>query len=72
MSAVRSPQWMHRIDPAGFQGFWLACDRVEVRTPSILEVIAEHWTAMGTLIEAQVDGPWMFAVTNDGLRALDL
>ena len=25
---------------------------------------------MGTLIEAQVEGQWMFAVTNGGLRAM--
>ena len=37
-----------------------------------LRILAEHWTAMGTMIEVEVEGPWMFAVTSDDLRAIEL
>ena len=64
---VEKQLWVeHRV-----RGFVLTGRRSQSTVDS-LEVIAEHWTAMGTRIEAQVDGPWMFAVSNDGLRALDL
>ena len=64
---VEKQLWVaHRV-----RGFVLTGRRSQSTVDS-LEVIAEHWAAMGKLIEAQAEGPWMFAVTSDGLRAIDL
>ena len=64
---VEKQLWVaHRV-----RGFVLTGRRSQSTVDS-LEVIAEHWAAMRKLIEAQAEGPWMFAVTSDGLRAIDL
>ena len=53
------------------RGFVLTGRRSQ-STADSLQILGEHWAAMGALIEPQPDGPWMFAVTGDGLRAIEL
>lgn len=55
----------------GVRGFVLTGRRSQ-STADSLQILVEHWTLMATLIAAQAEGPWMIAVTNEGLRAIDL
>ena len=64
---VEQQLWVeHRV-----RGFVLTGRRSQSTVDS-LRILAEHWTAMGTMIEVEVEGPWMFAVTSDDLRAIEL
>ena len=64
---VEKQLWVeHRV-----RGFVLTGRRSQ-STAHSLHILAEHWPAMGTLIEAEAGGPWMVAVTSDGLRAIEL
>jgi hypothetical protein len=35
-------------------------------------VLRRHWRTIRLIVDAELDGPWMRAVTNQGLRAIDL
>lgn len=41
-------------------------------TEGSLAVLAKHWNRISELVDADLPGPWMYAVTNGGLREIAL
>lgn len=41
-------------------------------TEGSLAVLAKHWDRISELVDADLPGPWMYAVTNGGLREIAL
>jgi hypothetical protein len=41
-------------------------------TEDSLTVLELHWTAMALIVDSEPAGPWMYAVTQAGLRAIPL
>ncbi len=55
----------------GVKGFVLTGRRSQSTTDS-LAVLAHHWDAIEHVIEHQPNGPWMFGVTADAMRRIEL
>lgn len=53
------------------RGFVLT-DRKSQSTAKSLAVLAKHWPDITSLVDTQPDGPWMYGVTDDRLRGIDL
>ena len=41
-------------------------------TNSSLAVLGKHWTRISEFVDADVPGPWMYSVTDRGLREIRL
>lgn len=41
-------------------------------TADSLSLLEHHWSKMATILEEKPAGPWMYAVTQGGLRAIVL
>lgn len=41
-------------------------------TEDSLAVLDSHWTDIEDIADGQPDGPWMYAVTSERLREIDL
>lgn len=64
---VEKRMWMeHHV-----RGFVLT-GRTSQSTADSLAVLDTHWTAIEDIAEDQPDGPWMYAVTSERLREIDL
>ena len=64
---VEKQLWMqHKV-----RGFVLTGRRSQSTFDS-LNLLAEHWAHIEHVIEVQSDGPWMSAVTTNGLRTIEL
>jgi hypothetical protein len=64
---VEKRRWVqHRV-----RGFVLTGATSQSTTDS-LTLLQHHWAAMAAIVEATPQGPWMFAVTRAGLRAIVL
>lgn len=53
----------------GVRGFVLT-GAGNMRIDDQLALIEQRWAAMGRLVEAHPDGPWMYSVTRSGVRSL--
>lgn len=53
------------------RGFVLT-GRKSQSTAASLAVLAKRWTDITALIEARSDGPWMYGVTEERLRGIEL
>lgn len=53
------------------RGFVLT-GRKSQATGKSLEILERHWGRIIAVVEAQPDGPWMRAVTDSGMRPIDL
>jgi hypothetical protein len=56
----------HRV-----RGFVLTGSKSQ-RTSDSLAILERHWKQLDMLAHTRPDGPWMYAVTTSGLRAIDL
>ncbi len=64
---VERQAWIqHRV-----RGFVLT-GRKSQSTDDSLAVLESHWTRIEDLVAQHEDGPWMYALTAGGLRAIDL
>lgn len=64
---VERQRWIeHRV-----RGFVLT-GRSSQSTSDSLEVLTRHWARMHALVEEHAPGPWMYSVTRERLRAIDL
>ena len=64
---VEKRMWVERR----VRGFVLT-GRASQSTSDSLSLLEHHWTKMATIVEARPEGPWMYAVTQAGLRAIVL
>ena len=64
---VERRMWVqHRV-----RGFVLTGRRSQSTIDS-LAVLERHWASMEAMRESQPEGPWMYAVTREGLREVEL
>lgn len=64
---VEKAQWLkHEV-----RGFVLT-GRTSQSTDDSLAVLSTHWPGIQDLADERLDGPWMFAVTADRMREIDL
>jgi hypothetical protein len=65
--AVEKRMWVrHRV-----RGFVLTGRRSQSTVDS-LAILTQHWQAIERLAAGEPEGPWMFAVTQSGLRPIEL
>lgn len=65
------PQEVERFREAGLRAFWIAGKR-DLSTWGWLERIVRHWDAMERIIDERGAGPWFYAITDGGLREIDV
>ncbi|HUP68856.1 MAG TPA: hypothetical protein VM142_03465 [Acidimicrobiales bacterium] len=53
------------------RGFVLT-GRTSQSTADSLALLQDQWVRMEGLVESERDGPWMYAVTQAGLRSIEL
>lgn len=64
---VEKQMWLdHKV-----RGFVLT-GRKSQSTAASLAVLAKRWTDITALVEARPDGPWMYGVTEERLRGIEL
>jgi hypothetical protein len=64
---VERQMWIgHRV-----RGFVLTGRRSQSTLES-LAVLADHWSDIEALVDARPDGPWMYGVTEERLRGIEL
>lgn len=64
---VEKQMWLdHRV-----RGFVLT-GRKSQSTAASLALLAKRWTDITALVEARLDGPWMYGVTEERLRGIEL
>jgi hypothetical protein len=55
----------------GVRGFVLTGKKSQTTADS-RAVLDRHWSAIDALVDREPDGPWMWSVTDHGLRPIDL
>ena len=64
---VERAMWVdHRV-----RGFVLT-GTASQSTSDSLTLLEHHWAGMGAIVEAEPVGPWMYAVTQAGVRPIPL
>ena len=64
--AERSAWVLHRV-----RGFVLTGARSQTTSDS-LTLLERHWRQIDVLVETETDGPWMYALTKERLRRIDM